>query len=67
MNNRRGDVETIRTMVENGVDCSIGDYDKRTVTLLFYEIKNNFGIHFLHNYGMLPVCCLFGDKIEIKL
>ena len=27
----RGDVETIRTLVENGVDCSRGDYDKRTV------------------------------------
>ena len=26
-------MESIRTMVETGVDCSIGDYDKRTVCL----------------------------------
>ena len=29
----RGDVDKIKTLVENGVDCSIGDYDQRTVLL----------------------------------
>ncbi len=29
----RGHVEKIKVLVENGVDCSIGDYDQRTVCI----------------------------------
>ena len=32
---KRGDLEGIKLLVENGVDCSIGDYDKRTVYSVF--------------------------------
>ena len=35
----RGNVEKIRTLVENGVDCSLGDYDKRTVSAKLPQLK----------------------------
>ena len=31
----RGDLDSIKVLVENGVDCCIGDYDNRTVSDLF--------------------------------
>jgi hypothetical protein len=34
LNTRRGNVEKIKVFVENGVDCSIGDYDQRTAAHL---------------------------------
>ena len=27
----RGDLERVKILVENGVNCSVGDYDGRTV------------------------------------
>ena len=47
----RGDVETIRTLVENGVDCSRGDYDKRTVIprqrkILYKKLSNGPSFQF---------------------
>ena len=36
----RGEVDKIRTLVENGVDCSLGDYDKRTVNAVSQPIAS---------------------------
>ena len=36
----RGEVEKIKILVENGVDCSIGDYDQRTVWMAMPIVPN---------------------------
>ena len=35
----RGDLDSIKVLVENGVNCSIGDYDLRTVLILSFSFN----------------------------
>ena len=37
-------------MVENGVDCSIGDYDKRTVAMILLKLQITYNEFHLLSY-----------------
>ncbi len=46
----RGDLDSIKVLVENGVDCCIGDYDLRTVT--DFSQSFYFGQAFINNLAL---------------
>lgn len=59
-----GDIDTIRTLISNGIDPNHGDYDGRTA-LHLAACENQLGvIHFLLRYNTLPEyaglepCCI---------